>query len=470
MEPGAPPTASDEVPTDGAPRVVHRTRSAETRRKLFALALVFAAALCVRLLCLRDARAEASAVQSAVTENYKHQARLLIQNGAASFFDPGSATNDPDLLGHPPGYPFVLALVYKLFGESDACVQVLQILCDSLAAALVLLIAAELLPFRAAVMAGALAAAAPQFCWNSILLLPDTLAVVPVLLAVLLLLRADRGRTLPKTLCAGALVGLSCWLRANALLLAPFMLLTVPFLFARGARARASLALVAGAVLAVAPLTVRNAVVFGHFIPVSLGAGQTLIEGIGDYDPEERFGLPDTDVELQRQEAEASGRADYAETLFGPDAVTRDSARRARAFAFIRSHPLWFASVMARRAASMLRLERTPLASNTPVPEGWMRWPRLALRAAQKLFITAIFLPLYLLGLLLLAHARRTRSLAALVAVPLYYLCVQSALHTEYRYVLAIHYLLFIAAAAALYHLARAARAKLSEPRTVVSG
>jgi 4-amino-4-deoxy-L-arabinose transferase-like glycosyltransferase len=470
MEHSATPTASNDAPTDGAPRDAPRTRRPPTRRKLLVLALVFAAAFGIRLLCLRDARSQASAVQSAVTENYRHQARLLVQNGAPSFFDPRSATNDPDLLGHPPGYPFILALIYKLFGESDAGVQIFQILCDSLAAALVLLIAAELLPFSAAVVAGALAAAAPQFCWNSILLLPDTLAVAPVLLAVLLLLRADRGHTLLKTLAAGALVGLSCWLRANALLLAPFLALAVPFLFARGVRVRASLALVAGALVAVAPLTVRNAFVFGHFIPVSLGAGQTLVEGIGDYDPEEKLGLPDTDIELQRQEAEGFGRPDYAETLFGPEAVARDSARRARAFAVIRSHPLWFASVMARRAASMLRLERTPLASNTPVSEGWMRWPRLALRAAQKLFITAIFLPLYLLGLLLLAHARRTRSLAALVAVPLYYLCVQSALHTEYRYVLAIHYFLFIAAAAAIHHLARAARAKLSEPRTVVSG
>ena len=461
METSAPPTAPDEAQASGA-HDAPQTRRVFTRRKLFAVALVFAAALGARLLCLLDARVEARAVQSAVTENYKQQARLISENGAASFFDPTSKTNDPDLLGHPPGYPFVLALVRALFGESDAAVQIFQIVCDSLAAALVLLIAAELLPFRAAVVAGALAALAPQFCWNSILLLPDTLAVLPVLLAVLLLLRADGGRTLLKTLAAGALVGLSCWLRANALLLAPFMLLAVPFLFARGRRVRASLALVAGALFAVAPLTVRNALVFGEFIPVSLGSGQTLVEGVGDYDPEERFGLPDTDVELQQQEARAYGRPDYAATLFGPDAIARDRARRARAFAVMRAHPLWFASVMARRAASMLRLERVPLASNAvPVSEGPTRPLRLVLRAAQRLFVTAVFLPLYLLGIFLLARTRRTRSLAALTAVPLYYLCVQSALHTEYRYVLAIHYFLLVAAAAALYQLACAARAKL---------
>src|SRR2546423_1071109 len=83
-----------------------------------------------------DGSAEATLVQTAVTNNYKHQASLLRQNGAAFFFDPSSPTNDPDLLGHPPGYPFLLALLYDSFGESDAAAQIFQIVCDSLAAAL----------------------------------------------------------------------------------------------------------------------------------------------------------------------------------------------------------------------------------------------------------------------------------------------------------------------------------------------
>src|SRR5437868_1160976 len=433
------------------------------RRRAVAFGLVFVAAFGVRFLCWRDARFEAAGVQTAVTQNYKHLARLLQENGAASFFDPASTTSDPDLLGHPPGYPFILALVYKIFGDGDAAAQVLQIVCDSLAAALVLVIAAGLLPFGVALVAGALAALAPQFCWNSVLLLPDTLAVLPVLLAVYLIARASKGRGLLKTLAAGALVGVSCWLRANALLLAPFLLLLLPFTFARGTRLRPALALLGGALITIAPLTVRNAVVFRHFIPISLGAGQTLVEGIGDYDPERRFGLPATDIELTRMEAEEHGRPDYASSLFTPDGVERDRERASRGLAVIRSHPFWFALVMLRRSASMLRLERTPLTSTLEVREGWTRVPRLAVRAAQKLFITALDLPLVLLGLFTLARARQTRALALLLAVPLYYLCAQSALHTEYRYVLAVHYFLFIAAAAALYHVGRAARRAWSE-------
>jgi 4-amino-4-deoxy-L-arabinose transferase-like glycosyltransferase len=436
-----------------------RDSQARTRfpgRRAAAFALVFAAAFCVRLLCWHNAGGEVGAVQTSVTENYKHLARLIREYGPASFFVHGSETNDPDLLGHPPGYSFVLAAVNGLFGESDAPAQLFQIFCDSLAAALVFLIAAELLPFGASVTAGALASLAPQLCWNSLLLLPDTLAVPPLLLAVLLLMRAGDGRVVSKAFAAGALVGLSCWLRANALLLAPFVALLAPLLFARGERVRASLALVAGCVLAVAPLTIRNAVVFGHFIPISLGAGQTLVEGVGDYDPEQRLGLPDTDVELTRMEADENARPDYAASLFSPDGVERDRERTRRALAVVGSHPFWFAGVMARRAASMPRLERVPLATAAHVSEGWTRPLSLVLRAAQRLFVTALFLPLYALGLFFLARSGNRRALAALVAVPLYYFCVQSALHTEYRYVIAIHYLLFVAAAAALYRLALA--------------
>src|SRR5215207_2210180 len=95
----------------------------DLRRRALAFVLVFAAAFGVRLLCWRDVRFEAYKVQTSVTENYKHMARLLAENGAASFYDPASPTSEPDLLGHPPGYSVVIAFVYAIFGESDAALQ-----------------------------------------------------------------------------------------------------------------------------------------------------------------------------------------------------------------------------------------------------------------------------------------------------------------------------------------------------------
>src|SRR4030095_12437242 len=420
-----------------------RTRS----RKLLVACLVFFIAFGVRLLNWQSNRTEVAGVETGVALNYKHTAGLIHQNGLASLYDPSSPTNNPDLLGHPPGYPILLSLVYKVATNSDTAIQFVQMFLDSLSAVIILLIAGELLPVAVGLIAGLMAAFAPQFSWNSILLLPDSLAALPILLAVLLIThtvglaflpvhseKKDRQECL-SYLAAGALIGVSCWLRANALLLAPFLALLFLLIFKRGKRLRPALMpalmVVCGALLIVSPLTIRNAVVYGKFIPVSLGAGQTLIERIADYTTDGTLGLPQTDMELIRGEAETYQRPDYANSLFTPDGPARDRARLARGLAVIRAHPVWFFGVMIRRAASMLRLERTPLRLplNSSSRPGLLQWP---LHATQKLFITAVFLPLVLLGAGLLIYERRFRVFAILLAVPSYYFCLQSALHTEY--------------------------------------
>jgi len=262
-------------------------------RKLLILLLIFFTALGVRLLNWHGRQNEITAVQSSVALNYKQQARLIRTNGFASIYDAASSTNNPDLLGHPLGYPILLSLIYRIAPESDTVTQVVQIMFDSLAAVIICLIAFRLFPTAVGVTAGLLAALAPQFSWNSVLLLPDSLAALPILLAVLLILIArTRNTRLLLILAAGVLIGFSCSLRANALLLAPFLALLFPIIYKRGERLRPALVLVGGACLVIAPLTFRNAIVFGKFIPLSLGAGQTLIEGIADYDSDGSLGLP----------------------------------------------------------------------------------------------------------------------------------------------------------------------------------
>ncbi|HYG82802.1 MAG TPA: glycosyltransferase family 39 protein [Pyrinomonadaceae bacterium] len=580
----------------------HRPRRG---RIILICSLIFLAAFVCRLLSWQDNRFEARKVQTMVTHGYKHTARLLREGGVPSFFSPSSPLSDPNHLGHPPGYPVMIAVVFGLFGESDAALQITQVLADSAGAVVVFLIALALFNTSTATIAGLLVALAPQFTYNSVMLLPDTLAVLPVLLAVYCLVRAAKSPRLTWFVAAGALVGLSCWLRANAMLLAPFMAAAVPLLFERGRRLRYALALVGGSALVIAPLTIRNAIVYRHFVPVSLGAGQTFLEGIADYD-DGSLGIPNTDMGLMKWEAERYNRPDYYGTLFDPDGVRRDRRRLAEGLSVIRSRPFWFAGVMLRRAGSMLRLERVRLISADPpvthplaaaddalaawsapprdllaqgtagsrtvalspaadaplldvrgddsriqftspaIPVGgqtdyvlklpvrieqgrvmasvvgdgheyasaiievqdwktraeqplstielpfvsrgpgqvrlvfanagvqgtppvlqlgearlyalgpasliWTRIPRAALRLVQKLFITAVMLPLSLFGLFLLIRARRRRALVLLLVVPAYYLAIQSALHTEYRYVLAIHHFLFILAAVTLHH------------------
>ncbi|HSQ24907.1 MAG TPA: glycosyltransferase family 39 protein, partial [Pyrinomonadaceae bacterium] len=352
-------------------------------RALLGLA-IFLLAFGVRVLSWHDTRLEVGKVQTVVTADYKRVAQLLRDGGLKSFFSSSSPLADLNNLGHPPGYSIMLASIQSLFGSSDSAVQFVQIACDALAAVMIFLIVAELLPLSPGVIAGLLAALSPQFAWNSVLLLPDSISVLPILIAIFLIVRGAKRPRLLTFLLAGALTGISCWLRANIMLLTVFVALAVPLVIKRETKStsrvlanrrqdasapwkwRLALAVVCGTLAVVLPLTLRNAIVFHRFIPLSLGAGQTLLEGIADYDREGRFGIPQTDMGIMKQEAEIYQRPDYYGTLFNPDGVERERARLSRGFAVIRSHPFWFAGAMARRASSMVRLERARLISTEP--------------------------------------------------------------------------------------------------------
>jgi urea transporter len=109
----------------------------------------------------------------------------------------------------------------------------------------------------------------------------------------------------------------------------------------------------------------------------------------------------------------------------------------------------------------MLRLERTPLRLEMTSSGDVAPLFQSMLRGIQKLFITAIILPFVLVGAGILIYERHFQTLAILLVVPCYYFCTQSALHTEYRYVLVIHYFLFVLAALGVYKVVQAIKQRL---------
>src|SRR5712692_1944239 len=197
-----------------------------TRRPLAAIcATIFFTALGVRLLYWQDTAVEMS-INDTLSRNmaiqYRREARRILEEGTILFprehIDPGDAR----MIIHPPGYSIVMAASFKLFGETETPLRWLQVTFDSASSVMVFFIAAELLPFGVALIAASLMALSPHFSYYSLRLSPDSLAVLPVLLAVYLIAKAYRHPRLYKVAAAGAMVGLSCWLRANAMLLAPF--------------------------------------------------------------------------------------------------------------------------------------------------------------------------------------------------------------------------------------------------------
>lgn len=606
-------------------------------------ALIFVVAFGTRFLYWQDSHAELlhkkPVYLGPATTFYYPQALAMLDSGGMLFPRQPVDGDDATLLAHPPGYSILILTLFKMFGEQGAtpdltqtvtALHVLQTLSDAVAAIVVFLIAAELFSASVAMIAAMLVSLSPHFAFYSLLLSPDSLVVLPILLTIYLVIRAIRQPRLVYVIGAGVLVGLSCWLRANALLLAPLVALAVALQVERGKRLRYALALIAATLITISPITIRNLVVFHHFIPLSVGAGVTLIEGLANVDEEGRFSLPHDDREVTESEAERFGRPDYGDDLFKPDGIQRDQARFRRGLEVVRAHPGWFLGVMLKRGLSMVRyndfrrqgpemlttapslsgspnfgheLEDTngraavwtssasellaegsllspqagisleggalqisgddaayggqfasaliPVRPNTdyvlrlalrpgqgsmdlkvgstnprvaltvipvlasrkvksndtadtagepynrdrlsirllevpfasanntevrlvfyngaaggavmkinraemfevgPTPLQWTRPVRALIGPLQKnLFKTDRLRGLIMIGIILLALAWRWRALAVLLLVPAYYMGVQSALHTEYRYILAMHYFLFILAALSLY-------------------
>lgn len=611
-------------------------------------AVVFLISLGVRLLYWQDNYPDLLRGKSApgglqmMAPSYHDEAQRIVDDGGILFprnpVDPSDAT----MLVHPPGYPILMVAAFKVshaqdskhgLVEQDSNLRIVQIISDALSSVVIFLIALELFTLGIAVIGAMLSSFSPHLGYYSLMFGPDSLSVLFILLAVYVLIRASKQRRFIFVLTAGVLIGVSCWFRSNALLLAPFLGLITPVLFDRGKRLRYSLALVCATGVIIAPIVIRNWIVFHRFVPLSATAGRLLLEGFANFDKEDGFGQPSDEDEAAAQEAVQFGRADYAASLWKPDGIDRDRARFARGVSVIRSHPGWFLGVMLRRIKLMLRYndsqpqepfnvtvaptlsesanfghdleitdEASPSSSRSPgqlftngssiseraqtaiqdngemvqintagtqigdlfasesiavkkntdyllrlavsleqgsanikvgiadprialalvsasyalrdrkrkpkeldaaqptaltehplrilvvpfasgdntqvkllvhktnpdatilklgpaemfesgpTPYLWTRYPRALIRGIQKnLFKTNVARLLIVIGIVLLALARHGRALAVLLIVPVYFLVVQSPLHTEYRYILAIHYFLFVIAAVTIY-------------------
>lgn len=333
-----------------------------TRRQRLLLAIVLIAlAASVRLLTWQDNHDEVHQVETFVTSDYKDSARQLLNGDLRAF------VSDINHMEHPPGYSILLGAIFKAFGYSDKAIQFTQIIADCAAVILVFLFAGELFTTSVATLAGILVALSPQLAYYSILLLPDSICILPILAAMLVLLYGIKQKRFWWFALAGALIGVSCWLRANALLLAPFVACALPLWLKKGERLSPAAALILGTLITIAPVTLKNAIVFHRFVPLSLGAGQKLLEGIAEFDSGS-LGVPKTDYGIMLQEAAIFNRPDYAQLLFGPDGIERDRQRVQRGVRIIAAHPVWYAGVMSRRALSFFRFARVPLiARDVPV-------------------------------------------------------------------------------------------------------
>lgn len=174
---------------------------------------------------------------------------------------------------HPPLYPVALAAVAKLGGSGEVAQRLLGTVCGAGTIVGVGLLGRRLAGARAGIIAAVLAAVYPILITADGALMSETLYGGLVAGSLVAAYRLRDRPAVVRGLVLGSLVGLAALTRGEAVLLLPLLL--IPVLRRPGA-ARASIAAVCALLAVLAPWTIRNASVFGQFVPISNDAGAVI--------------------------------------------------------------------------------------------------------------------------------------------------------------------------------------------------
>jgi 4-amino-4-deoxy-L-arabinose transferase-like glycosyltransferase len=177
----------------------------------------------------------------------------------------------------PPGFPFLVSLLYQVFGTHVKLGLALNVGLGTLTAGLLYLLAREAMGRAAGLVAGVSFAILPAPIFFTGLFLAETTFIFMLVGFLALALFLPDRRSTPVVL--GVAAGLAALTKGEGVLLP---VIPLAMWWGQAARrdwlARAALLLVATA-LTIAPWTVRNAIEMDAFIPVSTNASTTLWSG-----------------------------------------------------------------------------------------------------------------------------------------------------------------------------------------------
>ncbi len=281
-----------------------------------------------------------------------------LYDAAARRIAAGDWLLDPHPLRMSPGYFYALGIVYRVFGAEPLAMRAIQAILGASSVPLAWALAREVLPSEsplARLVTAALVGLLGPLVFFDGAILPESIASALVLAFALALARAvadpqDAPRGPASWGGAALLLGLVCLFRPNGVLLAPLLVLLAASGGGRRERLTRIGAVLVGLALALAPLTARNAVASGRFVPLTSHGGLNLYIGNGPgatgtfrAPPEIPGGAsPSTQFEAFRRVAsERSGRP--------LDEVDADRFWVARTAEHVAADPLGWAVLLARK-------------------------------------------------------------------------------------------------------------------------
>jgi len=226
---------------------------------------ILAAALLLRILHWLALRHEPFFAQLAMdSQEYDRWAREIAAGnwaGTGVFFQ-------------APLYPYILAVLYKVFGHVLDIVYLFQI-AAAVAGIYALYRAGKILSDeKTGLWAAALAAFYGGFLFYDVQVQKESLAVTIVCFLLWILAEARRNQQFRLWLLSGILCGILSLLRENALLVAPFLLILAYRPKSDiGIVLKSAGGLILGVVLVLGPVALRNGVVGGSFLPTTFQGG-----------------------------------------------------------------------------------------------------------------------------------------------------------------------------------------------------
>ena len=300
-----------------------------------------------------------------------------------------------------PGYPYFLGAVYALSGDSITAGRLANVALGGLAVLFLYLIAKRIWGQRVGLLAAGLAALFPPLVLISRELLSEPLFIVLELGAVLCVLAFRRsGGALRWAMVAGILCGLATLTRdPGSVLIIPIALGVCTIRPRVRLRSIAApLTVILCAALTTLPWTVRNAIEFGRFVPVTTGAG---------------FALAGTYNEVSLRDTVHPGAwrtpvivPEYAALFraFGIDEGTQDATLLREATSFAWHHPGYVAETTGWNLLRLFELSGASVVGLHDLPVN-TRGIGSADPTVERVGL-AITIPLALLGIVAIVRSR----------------------------------------------------------------
>ncbi|MFA5392869.1 MAG: glycosyltransferase family 39 protein [Candidatus Ratteibacteria bacterium] len=241
-----------------------------------------------------------------------------------------------------PGFPFLLSLVYRIFGHSFLAAKIVLAILNSGAAVLLYLLGRTLIGKREGVAAGLIYAFYPTAIFFTGYLAPDNIFTILLLTTVLFLVFAEKTGKRHLFFLAGIFLGAGVLSRSLFLVILPTVFLWLR-IRNRKVAVPATLIVFLGCLLVMVPWTVRNYRVCHSFILTSTEGGIVCYIANNPHSLSEPSGYWNPGI-------------DITEHLAGMSEVQIDHYWYREAFRFIRDNPKEYLRLCADRFTRFWRL------------------------------------------------------------------------------------------------------------------